>query len=198
MTEPTPAYTPSRRAIDAHVRRLIQPNDDHDRRLLDNVHPASWANPEPADRYNLVVIGGGTAGLVSAMGAAALGARVALVERHLLGGDRLRTSNRRSYAAGDVCSSFKFTHAADAMARVVLKHALFSGRQKASSFVLPWATYTDPEVAHAGVGLGRIADTVHPYPSSSELVKRRGDTYIRTRLTPGVARWLARWLRWTP
>src|SRR5260370_1853439 len=65
------------------------PPDEYDARLLANVHPAGWINPEPAARYNLVVIGAGTAGLVTAAGAAGLGARVALVERELLGGDGL-------------------------------------------------------------------------------------------------------------
>ena len=51
----------------------------------------SWRNPEPAPLYDLVVIGGGTAGLVSAVGAADLGARVALIERARLGGDCLNT-----------------------------------------------------------------------------------------------------------
>jgi pyruvate/2-oxoglutarate dehydrogenase complex dihydrolipoamide dehydrogenase (E3) component len=64
--------------------------------------------------------------------------------------DRLRTSNPRIYAAGDVCSKFKFTHAADAMARAVLRNALFFGRAKMSAMVMPWVTYTDPEVAHVG------------------------------------------------
>ncbi len=64
--------------------------------------------------------------------------------------DRLRTTNPRIYAAGDVCSKYKFTHAADAMARIVLANALFFGRRKASALILPWCTYTDPEVAHAG------------------------------------------------
>ncbi|RMG44247.1 MAG: mercuric reductase [Acidobacteria bacterium] len=68
---------------------LVRPLDEHNRRLLERVHPPGWVNPDPADRYNLVVIGGGTAGLVTAAGAAGLGARVALVERHLLGGDCL-------------------------------------------------------------------------------------------------------------
>ena len=63
--------------------------DPHDARLLANVRPPDWANPEPAARYNLVVIGAGTAGLVAAAGAAGLGARVALVERSLLGGECL-------------------------------------------------------------------------------------------------------------
>jgi pyruvate/2-oxoglutarate dehydrogenase complex dihydrolipoamide dehydrogenase (E3) component len=64
--------------------------------------------------------------------------------------DRLRTSNPRIFAAGDVCSPFKFTHAADAMARIVVQNALFFGRARASALVIPWCTYTDPEVAHVG------------------------------------------------
>ncbi len=67
----------------------MPPLDEHNRRLLANVRPAQWVNPEPAPRYHLVVIGAGTAGLVAAAGAAGLGARVALVERELLGGDCL-------------------------------------------------------------------------------------------------------------
>ena len=65
--------------------------------------------------------------------------------------DSLSTTNRRVYAAGDICSAYKFTHAADAMARIVLHNALFFGRKKASALVIPWATYTDPEVAHVGL-----------------------------------------------
>jgi pyruvate/2-oxoglutarate dehydrogenase complex dihydrolipoamide dehydrogenase (E3) component len=65
------------------------PGDAHDQELIANVHPTGWTNPEPASRYNLVVVGAGTAGLVTAAGAAGLGAKVALVERHLMGGDCL-------------------------------------------------------------------------------------------------------------
>jgi len=65
------------------------PPDAHDRERLDNVHPTGWRNPQPAGRYNLVVVGAGTAGLVAAHAAAVLGAKVALVERELLGGDCL-------------------------------------------------------------------------------------------------------------
>jgi NADPH-dependent 2,4-dienoyl-CoA reductase/sulfur reductase-like enzyme len=54
----------------------IDPWDVHNRTLVANVHPEDWTNPEPAGRYNLVVIGAGTAGLVTAAGAAGLGARV--------------------------------------------------------------------------------------------------------------------------
>jgi len=67
----------------------VLPHDVHNEALVSNVHPVDWQNPEPASRYHLVVIGAGTAGLVTAAGAAGLGAKVALVERHLLGGDCL-------------------------------------------------------------------------------------------------------------
>ena len=79
MSEPALAHSPA----------PVEPLDEYNLRLVENVHPASWVNPEPAARYHLVVIGAGTAGLVSAKGAAGLGARVALIERHLMGGDCL-------------------------------------------------------------------------------------------------------------
>jgi pyruvate/2-oxoglutarate dehydrogenase complex dihydrolipoamide dehydrogenase (E3) component len=65
--------------------------------------------------------------------------------------DRLRTSNPRVYAAGDICFPYKFTHTADALARIVIANALFMGKQQASALVIPWCTYTDPEVAHVGM-----------------------------------------------
>jgi pyruvate/2-oxoglutarate dehydrogenase complex dihydrolipoamide dehydrogenase (E3) component/uncharacterized membrane protein YdjX (TVP38/TMEM64 family) len=68
---------------------LVKPADAHNARLVSYVHPPDWQNPTPASCYNLVVIGAGTAGLVTAAGAAGLGAKVALVEKHLLGGDCL-------------------------------------------------------------------------------------------------------------
>ena len=67
----------------------IAPVDGNDRRLLDQVFPSNWVNPTPKKRYDLVVVGAGTGGLVSAAGAAGLGAQVALVERHAMGGDCL-------------------------------------------------------------------------------------------------------------
>src|SRR5258705_7596562 len=66
-----------------------EPLDAYNLALTENLHPSGWVNPTPADRYNMVVIGAGTAGLVTAAGAAGLGAKVALVERDLLGGDCL-------------------------------------------------------------------------------------------------------------
>jgi pyruvate/2-oxoglutarate dehydrogenase complex dihydrolipoamide dehydrogenase (E3) component len=72
-----------------HEGPQVLANDPADRELLANVHPPRWANPVPAGRYNLVVLGAGTAGLVTAAGAAGLGAKVAIVERALMGGDCL-------------------------------------------------------------------------------------------------------------
>lgn len=68
---------------------LLSPQDEFNETLLDNVHPPDWVNPEPKDWYHLVVIGAGAGGLVSAIGAASVGARVAIIERYLLGGDCL-------------------------------------------------------------------------------------------------------------
>lgn len=181
--------------------------------------------------------------------------------------DRLRTSNRRIYACGDVCSPYPFTHAADFMARLVIRNALFRGRARFSSLTIPWSTYTSPEVAHVGVtaetareqglaidtftqelaqvdravlddagrgfvrvhvrrgtdrivgatvvaeqageliseltlamqagaGLRTLGATIHPYPTQAEAIRRLGDQYQRTRLTPGVKAWLKRWLAW--
>lgn len=172
--------------------------------------------------------------------------------------DFLRTKNKMIYAAGDVCSAFKFTHAADAMARIVLRNALFFGRDRVSKLIIPHCTYTDPEVAGvgmsesqlkkagtlfktirvdmksvdrailegqtdgflkvhvaagkdqilgatlvarhagemiselalamtAGLGLSAVAKTIHPYPTQSEIFKRAGDAFSRTRLTPRAA-----------
>ena len=69
----------------------LLPLDEYNQQLLSQVHPADWVNPSPADCYDLVVIGAGTAGLVTAAGAAGLGIglRVALIEKHLMGGDCL-------------------------------------------------------------------------------------------------------------
>jgi len=72
-----------------HDERLILPDDEYNRQLVANVHPSDWVNPEPSGRYNIVVIGAGTAGLITAVIAASLGAKVALIEKHLMGGDCL-------------------------------------------------------------------------------------------------------------
>ncbi len=182
--------------------------------------------------------------------------------------DQLRTSNPRIFAAGDVCSRYKFTHAADFMARAVIRNALFKGRAKVSTLTIPWCTYTSPEIAHVGLypneadekgiaidtytqnldhvdraildgetegfvrihakkgtdqilgativaahagdmissvtmamthglGLKKIADVIHPYPTQAEAVRKVGDLYNRSRLTPLVKSLFQKWLAWT-
>ena len=63
---------------------LVLPNDEFNQQLVANVHPADWVNPEPTGRYNIVVVGAGTAGLITAVVAASLGAKVALIEKLLI------------------------------------------------------------------------------------------------------------------
>ena len=180
---------------------------------------------------------------------------------------RLRTTNPRIFAAGDICSRFKFTHAADAMARIVIANALFMARRKVTDLVIPWCTYTDPEIAHVGYyekdarvagfdvatitqplhdvdraildgetegfarvhydkktgrilggtivarhagemigeltvamaakqSVGVLSSTVHPYPTQAEALRKIGDAYMRTKLTPLVKKLFARWLAW--
>jgi pyruvate/2-oxoglutarate dehydrogenase complex dihydrolipoamide dehydrogenase (E3) component len=182
--------------------------------------------------------------------------------------DRLRTTNRRIFAVGDVAVDWKFTHAADAAAKIVVQNALFFRRLRLSDLVMPWCTYTDPEVAHvgiqehearargialdtftiplervnravcdgesegfvkvhvrrggdrilgativashagemipslvlamnAGLGLARLASAIHPYPTQAEGIKAAANAYLRTRLTPRVARLFRRFLAWT-
>ena len=71
--------------------------------------------------------------------------------RGIVVNDFLQTSNSNIYSAGDCCTRFQFTHMADAMARIVIRNALFFGRSKVSSLLIPWATFTFPEVAHVGL-----------------------------------------------
>jgi pyruvate/2-oxoglutarate dehydrogenase complex dihydrolipoamide dehydrogenase (E3) component len=78
-------------------------------------------------------------------------AGIEVTDRGVKVDDRLRTTNPRVFAAGDVCSRYQYTHAADAMARLVLRNALFFGRRRMSSLVIPHCTYTDPEVASVGL-----------------------------------------------
>ena len=181
--------------------------------------------------------------------------------------ERLRTSNPRVFAAGDVCSRYQFTHAADAMARIVIANALFMARRKVTDLVIPWCTYTDPEIAHVGYyekdaraagfdvatitqslhevdraildgdddgfarvhydkktakilggtivarhagemlgeltlamvakqSVGVLSSTIHSYPTQAEVLRKIGDTYMRTKLTPTVQKLLSRWLAW--
>jgi pyruvate/2-oxoglutarate dehydrogenase complex dihydrolipoamide dehydrogenase (E3) component len=97
-----------------------------------------------------ILVGAGRLPNVEGLGLEAAGVRY--TREGIVVDDYLRTSNPRVYAAGDVCLGWKFTHAADAAARIVVRNALFrpSGRRRWSALVMPWCTYTDPEVAHVG------------------------------------------------
>jgi pyruvate/2-oxoglutarate dehydrogenase complex dihydrolipoamide dehydrogenase (E3) component len=173
--------------------------------------------------------------------------------------DFLQTTNPKIFAAGDVCMKWQFTHAADAAARIVIKNTLFSpfglGKSKLSNLVMPWVTYTDPEIAHVGmsiedarqagiefdtikilmstvdraitdgetqgfvkiihrqgsdeilgativsshagesishittamvnkIGLSKLSNTIQPYPTQADGIKKAADAYRKTLLTP--------------
>lgn len=77
--------------------------------------------------------------------------------------DHLRTSNASIYAAGDVCSAYKFTHVADALAQIVIQNALFPhpfglGSATTRSLLVPWCTYTTPEIAHVEMDAAACAE----------------------------------------
>ncbi len=82
--------------------------------------------------------------------------------------DYLQTTNKAVYAAGDVCFPYKFTHIADATARIVIQNALFLRSKKHTSLTIPWCTYTDPEIAHVGL-----------YPAELETSGIAYDTFMR-------------------
>jgi pyruvate/2-oxoglutarate dehydrogenase complex dihydrolipoamide dehydrogenase (E3) component len=82
-------------------------------------------------------------------------------KRGVLVDDHLCTSNSRIYAAGDVCLPEKFTHTADAAARIVIQNALFFGRKKHSRLCIPWCTYTEPELAHTGISAEEARERGH-------------------------------------
>jgi pyruvate/2-oxoglutarate dehydrogenase complex dihydrolipoamide dehydrogenase (E3) component len=100
--------------------------------------------------------------------------------------DHLQTTNPKIFAAGDICMDWKFTHAADAAARIVIKNALFSpfglGKAKLSALVMPWATYTAPEIAHVGLyqhqarAQGIATETIHIPFSSVDRALADGQT----------------------
>jgi pyruvate/2-oxoglutarate dehydrogenase complex dihydrolipoamide dehydrogenase (E3) component len=96
--------------------------------------------------------------LLVAVGRAAnvegLGLEAAGVEYSVRGvkvNDALQTSQKHIYAVGDAATKYQFTHMADFTARAVIRNALFFGKEKVSRMIVPWCTYTDPEVAHVGL-----------------------------------------------
>ncbi len=106
--------------------------------------------PEPVEVLgDALLVATGRAPNVDGLGLEAAG--VAFERSGITVDDRLRTTNRRIFAVGDVCSANQFTHAADFQARLVLANALFFGRGRESRLVYPRCTYTSPEVAHVGL-----------------------------------------------
>jgi pyruvate/2-oxoglutarate dehydrogenase complex dihydrolipoamide dehydrogenase (E3) component len=102
-----------------------------------------------ADPCDLVLIAAGRAANTSGLHLDAAG--VTTDDDGIVVNNYLRTTNSHIFAAGDCCSQYKFTHAAIALARIVIANALFFGTDKASSLLIPWCTYTDPQCAHVGV-----------------------------------------------
>jgi pyruvate/2-oxoglutarate dehydrogenase complex dihydrolipoamide dehydrogenase (E3) component len=120
---------------------------------------ARGGGAEEEVRVDEILVGVGRAPNVEELGLEAAG--VAHGPQGVQVDDALRTSNPRIFAAGDICLAWKFTHAADAAAKIAVQNALFSlgplGRKKLSSLVMPWCTYTDPEIAHVGLYAGEAA-----------------------------------------
>ena len=85
--------------------------------------------------------------------------------------DFLQTTNRRIYAAGDVCLEHKFTHAAEASARIAIRNALFLGRKRLSALTIPWCTYTDPEIAHIGLYVREAREKAIPVTTFTILMQ---------------------------
>ncbi len=96
-----------------------------------------------------ILVGAGRVPNVENLNLEAAGVRCE--SRGVVVNDRLQTTNPHIYAAGDICMNFKFTHAADAAARIVIQNSLFRGSKKLSGLIVPWCTYTDPEIAHVGI-----------------------------------------------
>lgn len=108
----------------------------------------SDAGEETVDA-DAILVGAGRAPNVEGLGLEAAG--VEFTKDGVTVDDKLRTSNKKIYAAGDVALRFKFTHTAEAAARIILQNALFPGRAKLSALTVPWCTYTSPEIAHVGM-----------------------------------------------
>jgi pyruvate/2-oxoglutarate dehydrogenase complex dihydrolipoamide dehydrogenase (E3) component len=134
----------------------------------------SGAGLQPCDQ---ILIAAGRTPNLETLELAAAG--VAFDAAGVLVDDYLRTTNRRIFAAGDVCSKFKFTHAADAHARIVIQNALFFGRKRVSALVIPWCTYTDPEVAHVGAYGGETTITIPLADVDRAVVDEERDGFVR-------------------
>jgi pyruvate/2-oxoglutarate dehydrogenase complex dihydrolipoamide dehydrogenase (E3) component len=113
------------------------------------VHLASRTGGEPSGlEGDTILVATGRAPHLEGLGLEQAG--IVFTDAGIQVNDFLQTSNERVYAAGDVCSAIKLTHAADAMARIAVRNALFAGRERVSRLLIPRCTYTDPEIAHLG------------------------------------------------
>lgn len=129
--------------LDAEIQKVERKGEE---RVL---HVASGGREE-RHVVDAVLVGAGRTPNVEGLGLERVGVELDR-RRGVVVDDRLRTTNPRIFAAGDVCMEWKFTHAADAAAKIVVQNALFRGRKKLSALTMPWCTYTDPEVAHVGL-----------------------------------------------
>ncbi len=111
------------------------------------------ANQTQTITVDEILIGAGRQPNIEALNLEAIG--IDYNPKGVLVNDYLQTTQPHIYAAGDICMDWKFTHAADFAARIVIKNALFSpfglGKSKLSNLIMPWVTYTSPEVAHVGI-----------------------------------------------
>jgi pyruvate/2-oxoglutarate dehydrogenase complex dihydrolipoamide dehydrogenase (E3) component len=143
-----------------------------------------------------ILAGTGRAPNIEGLGLEAAGVRY--TREGIVVDDYLSTTNPRIYAAGDVCLGWKFTHAANAAARIVVRNALFrpSGRQRVSTLVMPWCTYTDPEVAHVGWNereareRGVAVDTLVQRMKDTDRARIDGDTegFVKVHVRKGTDR----------
>lgn len=89
--------------------------------------------------------------------------------------ERLRTSNKKIFAIGDVAGDYQFTHIAGYHAGIVIRNIIFRQRAKVSYQAVPWVTYTYPELAHVGL-LEREAEAQYPHDMLvSEFEYKRND-----------------------
>ncbi len=104
---------------------------------------------------------------------------------------KLKTSNRRIYAIGDVIGSLQFTHVANYHAGIVIRSAIFRMPAKVNNDIIPWVTYTDPELAHVGLDevaarhrFGNIKVLRWPYGENDRAItERKTDGLIKVIIT---------------
>jgi pyruvate/2-oxoglutarate dehydrogenase complex dihydrolipoamide dehydrogenase (E3) component len=133
--------------------QLTKVRREGDERVLSLVNEDGRAHEQRVDH---LLISAGRQANVEALNLDAAG--VAYTSHGITVDDKLQSSNKRIFAAGDIALPQKFTHVADATARIVIQNALFFGRAKQSGLVIPWCTYTDPELAHVGLSEREAAE----------------------------------------